>query len=125
MHAMIARAWQAQLEIERGEFTAAVGLLDEVTRAGSTRLRPQFGYHIEARAALAIWQGRLDDARTIVQEGLDWLAGTEEEEYFRYLLTLGLRAEADRAEQARARRAPDEAETARRVGPGCSPSCGS
>jgi DNA-binding CsgD family transcriptional regulator len=118
MHAMIARTRQAQLEIERGEFTTAVALLDEVTRAGSTRLRPQSGYYVEARAALAIWQDRLDDARTIVQEGLDWLAGTEEEEYFRYLLTLGLRAEADRAEQARARRAPDEAETARRVGAG-------
>ncbi|HEV8162853.1 MAG TPA: AAA family ATPase, partial [Actinomycetota bacterium] len=66
MHAMIARARQAQHEIERGEFTAAAALLDEVTRAGSTRLRPQSGYHVEARAALAIWQGRLDDARTIV-----------------------------------------------------------
>jgi DNA-binding CsgD family transcriptional regulator len=118
MHAILARAWQAQLEIERGEFTAAGARLDEVTRAGSTRLRPQFGYHIEATAALAIWQGRLDDARTIVQEGLEWLAGTEEEEYFRYLLTLGLRAEADRAELARARRAPNEADAARQVGAG-------
>jgi DNA-binding CsgD family transcriptional regulator len=116
MHAMIARVRQAQLEIERGEFTAAGALLDEVTRAGSTRLRPQSGYHIEARAALAIWQGRLDDARAVIRDGLDWLAGTEEEEYFRYLLTLGLRAEADRAEQARARRAPDEADAARQVG---------
>jgi DNA-binding CsgD family transcriptional regulator len=118
MHAILARAWQAQLEIERGEFTTAGARLDEVTRAGSTRLRPQFGYHIEATAALAIWQNRLDDARTIVQEGLDWLAGTEEEEYFRYLLTLGLRAEADRAEQARARRLPHEADAARQVGAG-------
>jgi DNA-binding CsgD family transcriptional regulator len=118
MHAMIARAWQAQLEIERGEFTAAEQRLDEVTRAVSKPPRPQFGYHIEASAALAIWQDRLDDARTIVREGLEWLAGTEEEEYFRYLLTLGLRAEADRAEQARARRAPAEAEGARQVGAG-------
>jgi DNA-binding CsgD family transcriptional regulator len=118
MHAIQARAWQARLEIERGEFTRAEQRLDEVTSGLSKPLRPQFGYHVEATAALAIWQGRLDDARTIVREGLDWLAGTEEEEYFRYLLTLGLRAEADRAEQARARRAPDEAETARQVGAG-------
>jgi ATP/maltotriose-dependent transcriptional regulator MalT len=118
MHAIDARAWQAQLEIERGEFATAGARLDEVTRAVSTRLRPQFGYHIEATAALAIWQDRLDDARAVVREGLEWLAGTEEEEYFRYLMTLGLRAEADRAEQARARRLPDEAETARRVGAG-------
>jgi DNA-binding CsgD family transcriptional regulator/tetratricopeptide (TPR) repeat protein len=116
MHAMLARVWQAQLEVERGEFAAAGARLDEVTRAVSTPLRPQFADHFAARAALAIWQGRLDDARTIVREGLEWLAGTEEEEYFRSLLTLGLRAEADRAEHSRARRAPDEAETARQVG---------
>jgi ATP/maltotriose-dependent transcriptional regulator MalT len=116
MHAMQARAWQAQLETERGEFATAGALLDEVTRGLSTPLRPQSGYHVEARAALAIWQGRLDDARTIIQQGLEWLAGTEEEEGFRPLLTLGLRAEADRAEQARARRAAAEAATARQVG---------
>jgi ATP/maltotriose-dependent transcriptional regulator MalT len=114
--AMHARIWRAQFEIERGEFASAMQRLDELTRGIAKPPRPQFAHHFEARAALAIWQDRLDDARADVQEGLDWLAGTEEEEYFRGLLTLGLRAEADRAEQARARRAPAEAETARQVG---------
>jgi DNA-binding CsgD family transcriptional regulator/tetratricopeptide (TPR) repeat protein len=118
MPAIHTRVWQAQLEIERGEFTAAGARLDELTRAVSTPPRPQFADHFAARAALAVWQDRLEDARAAVREGLEWLAGTEEEEYFRYLLTLGLRAEADRAEQARARRAPAQAEDARQVGAG-------
>jgi tetratricopeptide (TPR) repeat protein len=118
MPAIATRVWQAQLEVERGEFAAAAARLEEVTRAVPKPPRPQFGDHFAARAALAIWQDRLDDARAVVQAGLEWLAGTEEELYFRPLLTLGLRAEADRAERSRARRATDEAETARRVGTG-------
>jgi DNA-binding CsgD family transcriptional regulator len=118
MPAILTRITQAQLEIERGEFAAAVQRLDELTRAVAKPPRPQFADHFAARAALAIWQDRLDDARAAVREGLDWLAGTEEEEHFRPLLALGLRAEADRAEQARARRSPAEAETARQVGAG-------
>jgi DNA-binding CsgD family transcriptional regulator len=65
---------------------------------------------------LAIWQGQLDHARAAIREGLEWLAGAEDEEWFRALLSLGLRAEADRAEHARARRAPAEADAARQVG---------
>jgi DNA-binding CsgD family transcriptional regulator len=118
MPAIATRVGQAQLEIERGEFTAAAALLDEVTRAVSKPPRPQFADHFAARAALAIWQDRLEDARAVVQEGLDWLAGTEEEEGFRALLTLGLRAEADRAERSRARRTPAQAETAQQLGAG-------
>jgi DNA-binding CsgD family transcriptional regulator/tetratricopeptide (TPR) repeat protein len=117
MPALHARMWQAKFEIERGEFAAAVQRLDQLTRAVAKPPWPQFADHFEARAALAIWQGQLDDARAAVQEGLQWLAGVDEVElYFRALLTLGLRAEADRAERAHARRAPAEAETARQVG---------
>jgi DNA-binding CsgD family transcriptional regulator len=118
MNAMHARTWRAQLEIGRGEFVSAADLLDEAEEGFAHHHTPQFAFYFADRAALAIWQERLDDARTIVREGLDWLAGAEEEGYFRSLLTLGLRAEADRAEQARARRAPDQAETARGVGAG-------
>jgi DNA-binding CsgD family transcriptional regulator len=117
MQALHARMGQAKFEIERGEFAAAARRLDELTRAVPKPPRPQFADHYEARAAVAIWQAELDDARAAVQEGLEWLAGVDEEElYIRALLTLGLRAEADRAEQARARGAPAEAEAARQVG---------
>jgi ATP/maltotriose-dependent transcriptional regulator MalT len=116
MPAIHARIWRAQLNIERGEFASAVHLLDEAEQRFAHHRTPQFAGYFADRAALAIWQGQLDDARAAVREGLDWLAGAEEEEYFLYLLTLGLRAQADYAEQARARRAPAEAETPQRAG---------
>jgi DNA-binding CsgD family transcriptional regulator len=115
-HDLLARLVLAQLHIARGEIAAATQLLQEAER-GYTHQHPQnFPLHFEARAALAIWQGQLDHARAAIQEGLEWLAGAEGEDFFRELLSLGLRAEADRAERARARRAPAEAETAQEVG---------
>jgi DNA-binding CsgD family transcriptional regulator/tetratricopeptide (TPR) repeat protein len=116
MPAMHARLGRALFEVERGEFTSAVDLLDEAEEGFAHHRTPQFFGYFESRAALAIWQGQLDDARAVVDHGLDFLAGAEEEQYFRGLLTIGLRAEADHAEQARARRAPAEVETARQVG---------
>jgi tetratricopeptide (TPR) repeat protein len=115
MHALIL---QAQLKIERGEFASAVALLEEAEQGFSHLRTPQFAGYFRDRAALAIWQGRLDDARAAVEQGLDLPAGAEEEPLFRSLLTLGLRAEADRAEHSRARRAPAEADAARQVGAG-------
>jgi DNA-binding NarL/FixJ family response regulator len=108
---MYARLWRVQLDIGRGDEAAAARLLDEVERVLQRNRTPQFVFlYAECRAELAIWKGRLDDARAAVRHGLARVAGAEEEEYFRNLLALGLRAEADRAEQARARRLPaDEA----------------
>jgi DNA-binding CsgD family transcriptional regulator len=117
MHALHARLRRTKFEIERGEVAAAAQLLDETQRNVVAGIRtPEYTGYFEGRAALAIWQDRLDDARVAVQQGLDWLAGAEHEHWFRTLLTLGLRAEADRAELARARRRPAEADAARQVG---------
>ena len=118
MSAMHARNWLAQLEIERGEATSATQLLDEVERGFADHHTPQLAGFFAARAALAIWQSRLKDACAAVQQGLAGLADAEEEPYFRSLLTLGLRAEADRAERSRAHRQPAEADAAREVGTG-------
>jgi DNA-binding CsgD family transcriptional regulator/tetratricopeptide (TPR) repeat protein len=117
MPALLARLTRAQFDIERGQVAAAAQLLDQAEQAFAHQHIPQFAGYFEARAALAIWQGHIDHARTAVREGLEWVAGAEEQElYFRALLTLGLRAEADRAERARARRALAETDTARQVG---------
>jgi ATP/maltotriose-dependent transcriptional regulator MalT len=112
------RVWRALFEIELGELGSAERRLDEVEGTFSYQHTPQFARYFEARAALAIWQGRPDEARAPVRQGLARLAsaGAEEEERFRAQLTLGLRAEADRAEQARARRRPADVDDARRVG---------
>jgi DNA-binding CsgD family transcriptional regulator/tetratricopeptide (TPR) repeat protein len=115
-HDLLARLVRAQLNIERGDVTAAAQLLDEAERDYAHAHLPQFTIHFQTRAELAIWQGQLDHARAAVQEGLEWLVGAEEEEWFPSLLWLGLRAEADRAERARAHRAPPETEAARQVG---------
>ncbi len=114
---MHARLWRVRLEVERGEFDAAAGRLDEAEHAVAGSRAPQFvGAIGELRAALAVWQGRPEEAGAAVGRALERLAGAEEEEVFRSLLTLGLRAEADRAEQARARRLASEADDAVRAG---------
>jgi class 3 adenylate cyclase/tetratricopeptide (TPR) repeat protein len=56
------------------------------------------------RAELAIWQGRLDDARAILAAAFERLDQTDELIRVPPLCSLGLRAEADRAEAARVRR---------------------
>jgi DNA-binding CsgD family transcriptional regulator/tetratricopeptide (TPR) repeat protein len=105
--ALFARLWRVPLDVGRGDLAAAARLLDEVERVLIRNRTPQFVHqHAEGRAELAIWQGRFDEARAAVRSGLERVAGAEEDEFFRDLLTLGLRAEADRAEQARARRLP-------------------
>jgi ATP/maltotriose-dependent transcriptional regulator MalT len=118
MGALHARLGRAQFDIERGEVAAAAQQLEEVEEHFARQHLPLFVDYFQVRAALALWQGQLDDARTAVQEGLAWLADAEEAMYFRSLLSLGLRAEADRAEQARAYRTPAEADTVRQLGGG-------
>jgi DNA-binding CsgD family transcriptional regulator len=116
MPALHARVWRAQLVTERGEFDAAQRLLDDAERNFAHHRTPQFGSHFEARTALAIWRDRPEEAAAAVRQGLDWVADAEEEGMLRVLLSLGLRAEADRAERARARRQQAEADAATRTG---------
>ncbi|HEX6675471.1 MAG TPA: AAA family ATPase [Actinomycetes bacterium] len=116
MPALLARVWRAQLATERGEFDAAQRLLDEVERNFAHHHIPVFGAYFEERAALAVWQGRPDEAGVAVREGLEWLAGAEEEALVRVLLSRGLRAAADRAELARARSRQEEADAAAPAG---------
>jgi DNA-binding CsgD family transcriptional regulator/tetratricopeptide (TPR) repeat protein len=108
-------ACKGRLLTRRGDFAAARDQLDRSLRLSpaSDRGEPLFGL-----AELALWEGRYDDARAAVDEGLRWYAEVDPEG----LVPLGLiawyalflRLEADRAERAAARRAPEEVAEARR-----------
>jgi DNA-binding CsgD family transcriptional regulator/tetratricopeptide (TPR) repeat protein len=108
-------ACRGRLLARRGDFAAAREQLDRSLRlsAPSERGEPLFGL-----AELALWEGRHDDARAAVDEGLRWYAEVDPEGVVPLMLipwyTLFLRLEADRAERAAARRAQAEVAGARR-----------
>lgn len=68
---------------------------------------------VAAQAELAIWEGDLDAARTIVAAATADLEASDEVQFLAPLVALGIRVEADRAEQARARRAHQQVDEAR------------
>jgi DNA-binding CsgD family transcriptional regulator/tetratricopeptide (TPR) repeat protein len=90
------------LAVDRGDHDRARDQL-ETARAwchqvGDGRLN---GLLHRALAELAVWQGRYDDARREVATGLDLLAHTGDPELAARIAAVGVRAEADRADQAR------------------------
>jgi DNA-binding CsgD family transcriptional regulator len=108
------------LVIGRGEFVEA--------RLQLERLREQLeGFPVEgqfhggyqvARAELALWEGRPDEALQAVEAGLAQLAHTAWSYYHPRLYRIGARAAADLAENARARRdAPAERDALERAAP--------
>jgi DNA-binding CsgD family transcriptional regulator/tetratricopeptide (TPR) repeat protein len=106
----------SQLDLARGLASSAAEHLAVAREAyAQTVTQPWFATPLfTATAQLAILEGRLDDADAAVAEGLrvagaDLIFGAS-------LYALGLRAAADRAELAHARRAGDEVLEARRVG---------
>jgi DNA-binding CsgD family transcriptional regulator len=107
---------RGQLDLARGRGAAAAEHLAVAREAfAQTVTQPWFATPLfAATAALALLEGRLDDAGAAVAEGLR-VAGTDVNSAAS-LYTLGLRAAADRAELARARRDDQEALEARRDG---------
>ena len=69
-------------------------------------------------AEVAVWEGRLPDARAAVADGLAILATSDEPYWIADLCGTGLAVEAAVAEQARARRADEEERTARELAAG-------
>jgi DNA-binding CsgD family transcriptional regulator len=105
----------AMVEVGRGEFQAAEAHLAAVkdrSLAGVPDLAREYTALV---AELRVWQGRLEEARAAVQDGLDRVAGTDEQMRSGRLLCLGLRVEADQAERGRARHDPDEVHAAVRA----------
>jgi DNA-binding CsgD family transcriptional regulator/tetratricopeptide (TPR) repeat protein len=108
-------ACRGRLLTRRGDFAAARNHLDRSLQLSAPSDRGEAWLGL---AELALWEGRHDDAGAAVDEGLRWYAEVDPEGLSSLGLiawyTLLLRLEADRAERAAARRAPEEVAEARR-----------
>ena len=110
-------AWTA-LEVRtaiaarRGDFAAAHGLLEGAQHAWST-LDAEFRTSKDLLLVeLAILEGRVDTARTLIDAGLDAVAGSDGQDHVQQLLALALRVEADEATGAHTRNARTRAHEA-------------
>jgi ATP/maltotriose-dependent transcriptional regulator MalT len=107
----------ATLEVGRGALEAADEHLGEARKlfervfVGAQHVGPLY----REQAALAVWRGRLDEAREAVAAGLSACLGVDGARYAAGLYPVGLRAEADKAVRARHRHAEAEEADARFV----------
>jgi len=109
---------EPQADLARALHDVATGRLESASRAlaralagGRLRLgEPQFaGPLLCALAELALWEGRVDDARAHALEARGHVAASDDLYTLAAVIAMLLRVEADRAERARAlRRAVDE-----------------
>lgn len=99
---------QAVHDVAAGRFARALTALDHVLAGSRGRLgEPQLTSPLFcALAELAIWEGRLDDARATVLEAFDHVGASDDESSVAALTAMRLRVEADRAQLARALRRP-------------------
>jgi DNA-binding CsgD family transcriptional regulator len=110
----------ATLEVGRGALEAADEHLGEARKlfervfVGAQHVGPLY----REQAALAVWRGRLDQAREAVAAGLSACLGVDGARFAAGLYPVGLRAEADRAVRARDRHAEAEEADARFVAAG-------
>ena len=107
----------ATLEVGRGELelagehlSGALRLFDKVF-VGAQHIGPLY----REQAGVAVWQARHAQARSAVATGLSACLGVDGARNAARLYPVGLRAEADAAERARARHAGDEEADARWV----------
>ena len=108
-----AAAWlhlvRVRLEMGRGSFDDAAVHLEAAHVVVPTTADPTLVGELAATTAeLALWRGRLTDARTAVDEALSRLHAGQDQLPVVRLCWLGIRAEAERATVARVRRAPGE-----------------
>jgi DNA-binding CsgD family transcriptional regulator/tetratricopeptide (TPR) repeat protein len=106
----------AELDLARGDFAVARDYLERQRAAQPVVSAELEGWPRAFLAELGVWQARYDDARALVEEGLGFTAELDEPLASAYLYTIGLRAEADRAEEARVLRREGELAATGRVG---------
>jgi tetratricopeptide (TPR) repeat protein len=108
---------RGELAMALGNFAQAAENLETARRTSTQLTDRQFlGALYACLAELACWQGRFDAARAAVHNGLEFLAGTEDEQLALRLCAVGMRALADEAAAARAARAEARVEAAREAG---------
>jgi DNA-binding CsgD family transcriptional regulator len=108
---------RGRLAVGRGRFPEARIALGTAAALCGRAVDPQHTAPLHTlQAGLALWEGRIDDARRAVAEGFDSLGATDEIWLVAPLVWHGLRAEGERADQARARRQTAEAEAAGAAG---------
>jgi DNA-binding CsgD family transcriptional regulator/tetratricopeptide (TPR) repeat protein len=107
------------LRLRTGELAAAHADFRRILDEARAPLDPQDATPVFAGLAeAALWDGRLPDARAAVAAGLEILATSEEPYWTTELCRAGLAVEAAAAEQARARHAAAEEQTARELADG-------
>jgi DNA-binding CsgD family transcriptional regulator/tetratricopeptide (TPR) repeat protein len=91
--------WLAEIATGRGHFDEASAGLDGMAEVASRIVDPQFlAPYYSARAELALWKRRPDDAATSVRDGFHRVDDTDDINESARLCWLGMRAEADRVQ---------------------------
>ncbi len=105
---------RAKLSVGRGEFEAAEADLKAVEDLAASGLGPRYEAPLlTLRAGVDLWMGRATQARQAVNRGIvASVSGSDDAWLLAPLIWHGLRAEADIAEQSRARRDPAALESA-------------
>jgi DNA-binding CsgD family transcriptional regulator/tetratricopeptide (TPR) repeat protein len=105
---------RAKLSVGRGDFEAAEADLQAVGALAGSGLGPRYEAPLlTLRAGIDLWLGRATQAREAVNRGIiASVSGSDDVWLLAPLIWHGLRAEADLAEQARARRDPAALERA-------------
>jgi DNA-binding CsgD family transcriptional regulator/tetratricopeptide (TPR) repeat protein len=101
-------AARGTLRLLQGDLAAAEADFQRILDETPGPLDPAVGTPVfVGLAEVAVWEGRLPDARAAVAEGLAILAASDEPYWIAELCRTGLAVEAGLAEQARARRADE------------------
>ena len=104
---------RCRLAVGRGEFAAAHADLERVDHRWTQAVAPRYRAPLlTLEAGLALWEGEVGAARDAVARALDLVAGSDDLWLVAPVLWHGIRAEADRAERARAVRDRVEAKAA-------------
>ena len=92
---------RARLAVGRGDAAAAHADLERVDHRWTQAVAPRYRAPLlTLHAGLALWEGRIDDARMSVARALELVDGSDDVWLVAPVIWHGLRAEADRADRA-------------------------